>query len=73
MPQFLILLRNFGAFTCAHVTVATLTGNTYQYQDRLDAPADVPIVMCDARTRDSVKMVLISLVRYVLNTRSQPS
>jgi hypothetical protein len=27
-------------------------------------------VMCDARNRDSVKKVLVSLVRYVLNTRS---
>ena len=34
---------------------------------------EVPIVMCDARSRDSVKKVLVSLVRYVLNTRSQPS
>jgi signal recognition particle receptor subunit beta len=34
---------------------------------------DVPIVLCDARNRDSVKQVLVSLVRYVLNTRSQPS
>jgi uncharacterized protein len=33
----------------------------------------VPIVMCDARDRDSVKRVLISLVRYVMNTRSRPS
>jgi uncharacterized protein len=35
--------------------------------------ASVPIVMCDARNRDSVKGVLVSLVRYVMNTRSQPS
>src|SRR5882757_957092 len=34
---------------------------------------EVPIVMCDARNRDSVKKVLVSLVRYVLNTRNQPS
>ena len=34
---------------------------------------DVPIVMCDARSRDSVKQVLVSLVRYVLNASSQPS
>jgi hypothetical protein len=34
---------------------------------------EVPIVMCDARSRESVKRVLVSLVRYVLNTRSQPS
>jgi signal recognition particle receptor subunit beta len=30
----------------------------------------VPIVMCDARERESVKQVLVSLVRYVMNTRS---
>jgi uncharacterized protein len=34
---------------------------------------DVPIVMCDARHRDSVKKVLVSLVRYVMNSRSQQS
>jgi len=34
---------------------------------------EVPIVMCDGRSRESVKRVLVSLVRYVLNTRSQPS
>ena len=39
----------------------------------LTLKSDVPIVMCDARDRDSVKKVLVSLVRYVLNTRSQPS
>jgi signal recognition particle receptor subunit beta len=33
---------------------------------------DVPVVMCDARQRDSVKRVLVSLVRYVMNARSQP-
>jgi len=35
--------------------------------------ASVPIVMCDARNRDSVKEVLVSLVRYVMNTRNQPN
>jgi signal recognition particle receptor subunit beta len=34
---------------------------------------DVPIVMCDARQRDSVKKALVSLVRYVMNSRSQQS
>src|ERR1700735_4775187 len=34
---------------------------------------DVPVVMCDARERDSVKRVLVSLVRYVMNSHSQPS
>jgi signal recognition particle receptor subunit beta len=34
---------------------------------------EVPIVMCDARNRESVKKVLVSLVRYVLNSRSQAS
>jgi signal recognition particle receptor subunit beta len=34
---------------------------------------EVPIVLCDARNRDSVKKVLVSLVRYVLNSGSRPS
>ena len=34
---------------------------------------DVPIVLCDARQRESVKKVLVSLVKYVMNNRSQPS
>ena len=29
---------------------------------------DVPIVLCDARNRDSVKKVLVSLVRYVMSS-----
>src|SRR5215470_3358615 len=28
---------------------------------------EVPVVLCDARERDSVKQVLVSLVRYVMN------
>jgi uncharacterized protein len=32
---------------------------------------EVPIVMCDARERDSVKKVLVTLVRYVMSSRSQ--
>ena len=39
----------------------------------LALPPEVPVVMCDARERDSVKKVLVSLVRYVMNARSQPS
>jgi signal recognition particle receptor subunit beta len=31
----------------------------------------VPIVLCDARERNSVKQVLVSLVRYVMNTGSR--
>jgi signal recognition particle receptor subunit beta len=34
---------------------------------------EVPVVLCDARNRDSVKNVLVSLVRYVLNSRNQPN
>jgi uncharacterized protein len=33
----------------------------------------VPIVLCDARERDSVKKVLVSLVRYVMTRNSQVS
>ena len=32
---------------------------------------EVPVVLCDARNRDSVKQVLVSLVRYVLNSSSK--
>jgi signal recognition particle receptor subunit beta len=39
----------------------------------LALPPEVPVVMCDARERDSVKKILVSLVRYVMNSRSQPS
>ena len=38
----------------------------------LSLSPDVPVVMCDARHRDSVKRVLVSLVRYVMTSRSQP-
>ena len=34
---------------------------------------EVPVVMCDARELDSVKQVLVRLVRYVMNSRSQPN
>ena len=34
---------------------------------------EVPIVLCDARNRDSVKKVLVSLVRYVMSTGSRAS
>jgi signal recognition particle receptor subunit beta len=33
----------------------------------LDLDPEVPVVLCDARQRDSVKRVLISLVRYVIS------
>jgi hypothetical protein len=35
--------------------------------------AEVPIVLCDARNPDSVKKVLVSLVRYVMNRQNQVS
>ena len=35
-------------------------------RDALDLDVDTPIVFCDARNRDSVKNVLISLVEHVL-------
>jgi uncharacterized protein len=34
---------------------------------------EVPVVMFDARERDSVKTILVSLVRYVMNSQSQPN
>jgi uncharacterized protein len=37
----------------------------------LSLAPEVPIVLCDARDRDSVKQVLVSLVRYVMTRNSQ--
>ena len=37
----------------------------------LSLSPEVPIVLCDARDRDSVKKVLVSLVRYVMTRNSQ--
>lgn len=36
----------------------------------LDLDEDTPVVLCDARQRDSVKKVLIALVRHVMTNRS---
>jgi signal recognition particle receptor subunit beta len=37
----------------------------------LSLASEVPIVLCDARDRDSVKKVLVNLVRYVMTRNSQ--
>jgi len=37
----------------------------------LSLGSEVPIVLCDARSRDSVKTVLVSLIRYVMNSDSR--
>ena len=39
----------------------------------LSLPPEVPIVLCDARSRDSVKSVLISLVRHVMTVGACPA
>ena len=36
-----------------------------QVRDALSLPADVPLIDCDARRRDSAKSVLITLVQYL--------
>jgi uncharacterized protein len=38
----------------------------------LDLDKDIPIVMCDARSRESAKQVLIALVEYVLSMADEP-
>jgi signal recognition particle receptor subunit beta len=38
----------------------------------LSLAPEVPIVLCDARQRDSVKRVLVSLVRYVMSGSRRP-
>jgi signal recognition particle receptor subunit beta len=40
-------------------------------RDALAVSPDVPVVSCDARSRESTKQVLISLVEYVLTMRRQ--
>ena len=37
-----------------------------EIRDALTLPADVPLILCDARNRESAKAVLISLVEYVM-------
>jgi signal recognition particle receptor subunit beta len=37
----------------------------------LSLSPEVPIVLCDVRQRDSVKQVLVSLVRYVMSANRQ--
>jgi signal recognition particle receptor subunit beta len=39
----------------------------------LSLAPEVPIVLCDARRRDSVKQVLVTLVKYVVTERNQLS
>ena len=39
----------------------------------LDLDPDVPIVMCDARSRDSAKEALITLIEHVLSLADQPA
>lgn len=38
----------------------------------LDLDPDVPVIVCDARERESSKHALITLVEHVLNSMSQP-
>jgi uncharacterized protein len=40
-----------------------------EVRDALDIGPDVPVLMCDARDRESAKEVLVTLVEYVLRTR----
>jgi signal recognition particle receptor subunit beta len=37
-----------------------------EIRDALTLPPQVPLVLCDARNRDSAKQVLITLVEYVV-------
>lgn len=49
--------------------------NSYHYtreqvRDALDLPDDVPVVLCDARDKESVKTVLVTLLRHCQHTRA---
>ena len=41
-------------------------------RDALDLDPSVPIVLCDARDRESSKQVLLTLIQYVRSTRRLP-
>ena len=38
-----------------------------EIREALSIPADVPLVLCDARQRDSVKQMLVVMVKYALD------
>ncbi|MFC9329306.1 ATP/GTP-binding protein [Kitasatospora sp. NPDC057015] len=59
---FIVARNNFGE----------PTHSLEQVRSALDLPADVPLVDCDARDRESAKQVLIELVRH-LHTRVEAS
>ena len=41
-------------------------------RDALDLDPEVPIVLCDARDRESVKHVLVTVVEHVLSRSRRP-
>jgi signal recognition particle receptor subunit beta len=43
--------------------------NADDVREALAISPDIPVVPCDARSRESTKQVLISLVEYVLSMR----
>lgn len=43
-----------------------------QVRDALDLPDDVPVVVCDARDKESVKTVLVTLLSHCQRTRLGP-
>ncbi|GAB2697504.1 GTP-binding protein [Kitasatospora kifunensis] len=45
---------------------------TEELRAALDLPPEVPIVDCDARTRESSRDVLMALMRYLYNLSAQP-
>jgi signal recognition particle receptor subunit beta len=47
--------------------------DTESIRDALDLEADVPIMICDARSRDSVKEVLIASVTHALQRHQMAS
>ncbi|MFI6447458.1 GTP-binding protein [Kitasatospora sp. NPDC050543] len=52
-------------FVVARNNFGEPTHSLQQVRDALDLPADVPLVDCDARDRESSKQVLIELVRHL--------
>ncbi len=47
--------------------------DTHEVRDALSIEDSVPVVLCDVRTRESGKHVLVTLLEYLIRSRSHPA
>ncbi|MFN2495006.1 MAG: hypothetical protein ABR608_03725, partial [Pseudonocardiaceae bacterium] len=45
----------------------------HEVREALDVDERVPIVLCDVRTRESSKQVLVTLLEYLLTSKTHPA